>query len=140
MTLHDILYILGNLLVLPFWGMMLLLPNWRFSRRAMQSWYPVALLAGLYVAALLASFFASEPIALSFDLAGIARLLGTPQGAATGWLHFLAFDLFVGRWVYLDSRERGLNAALVSPALLFIFLAGPLGLLLYLGARGAQKS
>ena len=52
-----------------------------------------------------------------------------------GWIHFLAFDLFVGRWAYLDSRERGLSAWLVSPILVFIFMAGPLGLLMYLTAR-----
>ena len=72
---------------------------------------------------------------LNPTLAGIAGLLGTPAGAAVGWVHFLAFDLFVGRWAYLDSRERGISAWLVSPTLFFMFMAGPLGLLLYLAVR-----
>ena len=72
---------------------------------------------------------------LNPTLDGIAGLLGTPAGAAVGWVHFLAFDLFVGRWAYLDSRERGISAWLVSPTLFFVFMAGPLGLLLYLAVR-----
>ena len=50
-------------------------------------------------------------------------------------MHFLAFDLFVGRWAYLDSRQRGITAWLVSPILLLILMVGPLGLLLYLIVR-----
>jgi hypothetical protein len=65
----------------------------------------------------------------------IAALLGTPEGATIGWVHFLAFDLFVGRWAYLDSREHGFSAWWVSPVLFFVFMFGPFGLLLYLGLR-----
>lgn len=69
----------------------------------------------------------------------IAALLGTPLGATTGWAHFLAFDLFVGRWAYLESRERGFNPWLVSPTLFFVLMSGPFGLLLYLGLRWALR-
>jgi len=65
----------------------------------------------------------------------IAAALGTPAGATTAWVHFLAFDLFVGRWVYLDSRVRRITAWLVSPVLLLVFMLGPLGLLVYLIVR-----
>lgn len=66
------------------------------------------------------------------QLATIAALLGTPVGATIGWIHFLAFDLFMGRWAYLDSRERGIHPLLTSITLFFILMFGPLGLLLYL--------
>lgn len=136
MTLHEVLYTIANIIVLPFWVLIIILPQRPITLRLLRSWWPILVVAALYVISLVASFFTNEPIALAFDLLGIARLLGTPQGAATGWIHFLAFDLFVGRWAYLDSREKGLNPSLVSPSLLFILLAGPLGLLLYLGVRG----
>jgi hypothetical protein len=47
----------------------------------------------------------------------------------------LAFDLFVGRWVYLDGRRLGMSAWLVSPILFFVLMLGPLGLVLYVAAR-----
>jgi len=68
-------------------------------------------------------------------IAGLAKLLGSPAGVAVGWIHFLAFDLFVGRWVYLDSRERKISAWLASPCLFFTLMLGPLGFLLYLLLR-----
>ena len=55
--------------------------------------------------------------------------------------HFLAFDLFVGRWEYLDARERQLTHWLLAPCLFLTLMLGPLGLLAYLGARllGAKR-
>ncbi|MCB0074886.1 MAG: DUF4281 domain-containing protein, partial [Caldilineaceae bacterium] len=55
-----------------------------------------------------------------------------------GWVHFLAFDLFVGRWVYLDSRARGITAWLVSPILFVVLMLGPLGFLLYMAVRALR--
>jgi hypothetical protein len=60
-----------------------------------------------------------------------------PYFATLAWAHFLAFDLFVGRWIYLDSRERGSSAGLVAPALLLTLMLGPIGFLLYLALRAA---
>lgn len=68
-------------------------------------------------------------------LSGIQALLGSPAGATAGWVHFLAFDLFVGRWAYLDSRKIGLSAWFTSPILFFVLMFGPLGFILYLIAR-----
>ena len=69
-------------------------------------------------------------------LQSVAALLGTPESATIGWVHFLAFDLFAGRWVYLDSRERGVSPWVMAPVLFLTLMFGPLGFLLYLGVRG----
>jgi hypothetical protein len=103
----------------------------------MATLWPIVALAAIYVVLLLSQVDSAAGSLLNPTLDGIASLLGTPAGAAAGWVHFLAFDLFVGRWAYLDSRERGISAWLVSPVLFFILMAGPLGLLLYLAARWA---
>lgn len=136
----ETVFNLANLIVLPFWALMVLAPHWRGTKRVMESLWPVSALAALYAALLVWTFSQPNPALSPADLANptlavIAAGLGTPAGAAVGWVHFLAFDLFVGRWAYLDSRERNLTAWLASPALVFILMAGPLGLLLYLLVR-----
>ena len=68
-------------------------------------------------------------------LRGVAALLGSPLGATIAWAHFLAFDLFVGRWMYFDSRERRFSAWLMAPVLLLTLMLGPAGFLLYLILR-----
>jgi hypothetical protein len=67
--------------------------------------------------------------------AEIASMLGTPTGTALAWAHFVAFDLFVGRWIHIDSRNRRYSPWWVSPTLLLTLLVGPVGLLTYLLVR-----
>ena len=135
----EALFNLSNLIVLPFWLLMILLPLWRWTQRIMATLWPIIALSVIYAALLLSQIGGAAGSLLNPTLDGIAALLSTPAGAAAGWVHFLAFDLFVGRWAYLDSRERGISVWLVSPTLFFIFMAGPLGLLLYLTVRWAVQ-
>lgn len=131
----DTIFQLSNILVMPFWLLMILLPHWQWTKRIIGSLWvtvPAALLYALLVLPNMPDFLGelANP-----TLGSIAALLGTPDGATIGWIHFLAFDLFVGRWAYLDSREHGFSAWIVSPVLFFILMFGPFGLLLYLVAR-----
>lgn len=131
----DTLFQLSNLLTMPFWFLMILLPHWRWSKRIMGSLWtvvPAALLYAILVAPGLGGLLGTLA---NPSLDTIATLLGTPTGATIGWVHFLAFDLFVGRWVYLDSRSNGFSAWFISPILFFVLMFGPLGLLLYLVLR-----
>ena len=66
---------------------------------------------------------------------GVRDLLAVPVGTAAAWAHFIAFDLFVGRWMYLDSRDRGTHPLVMAPLLVLTILFGPLGLLVYLAVR-----
>jgi len=80
-------------------------------------------------------FFEIMAEVLQPTLSGMAALLGSEIGATIGWVHFLAFDLFVGRWIYLDSREKNISAWLMAPILFFTLMLGPLGFLSYLLLR-----
>ncbi len=123
---------LSVLLVAPFWLLMIFVPHWRWTRRIMTSPSVVLPAAILYAVLILPQVGNVWPELINPRLPAIAALLGTEHGATVGWVHFLAFDLFVGRWVYLDSRERRISAWWMAPILFFVFMLGPLGLLLYL--------
>jgi hypothetical protein len=98
----------------------------------------VAVPALLVYAALVVPQFATFLPAVAVpDLAGVMALLATPLGAAAGWAHFIGLDLFVGRWMYLDARERGVHPLVMAPVLVLTILLAPLGLLLHLGLRAA---
>jgi hypothetical protein len=133
----EAIFSLSGLLVMPGWALMSFLPHWRWTRRILRSplvILPPALLYGALVLPRLAEVF---PTVSNPTLAGIATLLGTPAGATIAWAHFLAFDLFVGRWIYLDGRERGISALLIAPVLFLTLMLGPFGFLLYLVLRDA---
>lgn len=142
------LFQLSNVIVMPFWLLMIFLPNWKVTRRVMQSpWVaaPPAIIYVMLIARSMAAGDTSENGGDMRDLANptpqsIARLLGTPQGAATGWAHFVAFDLLVGRWVYLDGQRRGVHPLLMAPVLFFTLMLGPVGFLIYLAIRAVHRS
>ena len=129
-------FALSSLVVMPFWGLMVLAPGWRWTRRVMDSPLVAAPAALLYAVLVLPQAGAVLPAVLNPTLPGIMALLGTEAGATIAWVHFLAFDLFVGRWVYLDSRERGISAWLMAPVLFLVLMLGPAGFLTYVGLRG----
>jgi hypothetical protein len=67
-----------------------------------------------------------------FDsIAGVRGLFANDSALTAGWLHYLAFDLFVGTWLARDSVERGLHPLLVAPCLPLTLMFGPAGLLAY---------
>jgi hypothetical protein len=134
----ETLFNLSSLAVLPFWALMIFLPRWRVTKRLMSSPLVCAAPATLYAALVIPRFAEVWRAVSRPELSGIAALLGSPIGATVGWLHFLAFDLFVGRWIYLDGRERGVPAWVMAPVLFLTLMLGPCGFLLYLIVRHAR--
>jgi ABA DEFICIENT 4-like len=134
----ETLFNISGLFVLPFWFLMILVPHWRLTLRLLKS--PLVIIAPViaYVILVLPQIGTLLPIVMAPKLPEIAALLGTPEGTTIAWMHFLAFDLFVGRWAFLDSRERGISAWLMAPILFFILMLGPLGFLVYLAVRLAK--
>ena len=71
-----------------------------------------------------------------FDsLAAVQRLLAVPALLTAGWLHYLAFDLFVGAWIAEQAGVLVLPPWLVLPVLALTFLFGPAGLLAFVLLR-----
>ncbi len=67
-----------------------------------------------------------------FDsLANVKTLFSNDHALLGGWVHFLAFDLFIGAWVCRTAREQGIRFWWVAPSLPLIFLFGPAGLLIF---------
>lgn len=73
------------------------------------------------------------------SIAEVRSLFANDAALAAGWIHYLAFDLFVGGWIVRDGIERGVPRLLLILPLPLTFLAGPAGLLLYLVIRLAVR-
>jgi hypothetical protein len=114
---------------------MILLPSWRWTTRIMRSLFVSVAPAALYATLVLPRLGEIWPAVSQPTLSGVATLLGSPMGATIAWVHFLAFDLFVGRWIYLDSQERQVNVWIMAPVLFLTLMLGPVGFLFYLVVR-----
>jgi len=92
------------------------------------------LFAAAYIGLLASSWSSGAGLG---SLAEVQALFAVPGLLVAGWLHYLAFDLFVGTWIARDGERRGLSPLALAPCFVLTFLAGPAGLLLYLALRGA---
>ncbi|MGM3308999.1 ABA4-like family protein [Anabaena sp. WFMT] len=126
MNITD-LFNVANLFVLPFWALMILLPNWNVTRKVMESYLPFVVLAAAYLYLFITSITPENAAALSNpQLADIAKFFSDETAAATGWIHFLVMDLFVGRWIYWEGQKTGIWTI---HSLALCLFAGPLGVL-----------
>jgi hypothetical protein len=123
----------------PFWALMILAPGWRWTARIAGSPLIVLPVLAVYFAAVLPILpeFAGEMV--NPDLAGVRALLDSDAGTATVWAHLIAFDLFIGRWMYLDSRERGVHPLIMAPILVLTIPLSPFGLTIYLLTRTVAR-
>ena len=73
-----------------------------------------------------------------FTLPGVLTLFrkGPEAGLLAAWIHYLAFDLFVGYYVALDAAKNNISRFLTAPFLFLTLMLGPAGLVLWSLFRG----
>ncbi|MEB3231034.1 MAG: ABA4-like family protein [Leptolyngbyaceae bacterium] len=128
MTMYfDYIFNFSNVFVLPFWGAMILLPNWGLTRKVMASYIPFVVLASLYAYCFVASL---DPDSLETfanpTLSQLATVFANEGITTTAWVHFIVMDFFVGRWIYWQGQE---SQIWTRHSLAICLFAGPLGLL-----------
>lgn len=132
----------ANLAALVGWITLALLSPLRRNLAVAVARWVCAILAGLYVALVARGLLAGSglPEGAGFTSLAAVTLLFSTQGAILGgWVHYLAFDLFVGSFLADDAPAANIPHWLLLPCLALAFLSGPAGLLLYLLLRAIRK-
>jgi hypothetical protein len=134
----DTLFAAASTTALAGWVVLALsplAPRWadRISGQAL----PLAL-SVVYTGLALAYFGTSEGGFGTLD--EVAALFTTREIVLLGWVHYLAFDLFVGAWEVRTARAERIPFLLVLPCLVLTFLLGPAGFLLFTIIRIARAS
>ncbi len=132
----ETLFLICNLVVLPGWAALLLTPRWKWTQR-LAMFYAPALLTLAYLGLFIANFEGLHANYQSFG--AVQYAFHSPGLVLAAWIHFLAFDLFVGAWMSADARRLAIPHLAVIPCLVLTFLFGPAGLLLYLILRSGLK-
>jgi hypothetical protein len=137
MTL-DLLFTLANQSALLSWAALVLLPRWRWLTEGIR-WTVLLALSALY-AVLIAVFFFRVEGGGFFSLAQVQILFTSREVALAGWVHYLAFDLFVGLWIARRADDIGLSRIVQAPILVATFMFGPLGFLLFHGVLALRAA
>jgi hypothetical protein len=94
----------------------------------------IPVLFGILYASLIVAHWGESSGSFS-TLEGVAALFQNHWLLLAGWIHYLAFDLFIGSWQVRDSVKVGISHWIVIPCLALTFMFGPIGLLLYFLVR-----
>ena len=121
-----------NLTVLPAWLMLIVLPRWKWTRIVAAYAVPAAL-AVVYLTLLVMN---KPPEGAGFgSIEQVERLFSSQWLLLAGWIHYLAFDLFIGAWEVRDAWRLNIRHWFVVPCLVLTFLIGPVGLAAYFIVR-----
>ncbi len=137
----DTVFAITNILALGGWLLLILAPRGALVFSAI-TYVGVGLLCLIYVvgfAGLLGGLVdgggPSQPLT-DYSVAGLqGAMFQNPGGTVIGWTHYLAFDLFIGLWIARDADTKGFSRWWQAPILFCTFMAGPLGLLIWLAVR-----
>lgn len=120
------------------WLLLIFAPRWG----ALIAFIRFALIGGLsltYAVLVFVYFFRVEGGGFG-SIAEVRALFMSDPVLVAGWVHYLAFDLFIGTWIAVEADKRGWNRLLQVPLLTATFMFGPVGLLLFYITRATDAS
>ena len=131
---YENIYFLANWGVIPFWVLLILLPNHGVTNFFVQSIIAPLLLASAY-GFIAYDIFLEGNILNGFELyRGLDDLYSMFSSEAfllIFWIHFLAISLFLGAWISRDSQRYAIPKFFVITSLILTYFTGPVGLLIY---------
>ena len=130
MNTTELLFTICNTSILAAWGMLLFIPNWKFTVLLSERPFIPLVLSVVYL------YFMSVNGGMgSVDFSSLDGIIAlyensTPELIAAGWLHYLAFDFWVGCWILREAKLKKINHLWLIIPLLATFMLGPVGILL----------
>ncbi len=131
---YENIYLIANWGVMPFWLLLIILPNHGVTNFFVQSIIAPLLLTGAY-GFVGYNIFLEGNILESFELYsgldGLYSMFSSEAFLLIFWLHFLAISLFLGAWISRDSKRYMVPRFFVIISLVLTYFTGPVGLLIY---------
>ena len=129
----DTLFSICSAFAMIGWLLLVVSPLHKNLTKAVQIGVVPILLAMVYLYLIVLYFGDAEGGFGSLE--EVMTLFSNKNVVLAGWVHYLAFDLWIGSWQLGDSRKRGINHFVIIPCMFLTFMFGPIGLLLYLIIR-----
>ena len=128
---YEIIFNIYNTGILIFWLFLLVFPKSKLTQKMTDfPWIPLVIAFGYIY------FLGTSDSIFSVDFSSLSALTemfqnSNPRGVAAGWLHYLAFDFWVGCWILRDSQKKGVKHAFIIFPMFFTFMLGPVGVIIY---------
>ena len=129
--IYETIFNIYNTGILIFWALLLFFPKNKLTQKiTAYPWVPLLIAFGYIY------FLSSSNDIFSVDFSSLSSLTdmfrnSNPRGVAAGWLHYLAFDFWVGCWILNDSQKKGIKHVFIIFPMLCTFMLGPIGVIIY---------
>ena len=134
LTFENI-YLWANFGVLPFWLLLIIMPNSKITQLFVNSIVLPLILSTVYVYIIYQTTLLDESMfdifKLYLSLDNLYTVFATESFLLAFWIHFLVLNLFLGSWVSRDGVKYNMSRKFVAIPLILIYLTGPFGLVLY---------
>jgi hypothetical protein len=127
MSWNDV-FRLASGLALAGWIALLLLPRRPWLNQLIRIGV-VGVLSVLYSSLIFVYFYRVQGGGFG-SIGAVRTLFSSDPLLVAGWVHYLAFDLFIGVWLAERLDGQGLSRFVQAPILMAAFMFGPVGLLL----------
>lgn len=112
------------------WVFLILWPRSALTIRYIETYAVPVVISALYTVLIITQASWSDFSKFS-TLAGVVDLFSAPGLALAGWVHYFAFDLFVGVWESQQCKLHHMPHWIRVPCLALTFFLGPMGFLLF---------
>ena len=131
----ETIYLWLNIGVLPFWFLLIFLPNTKFCKIFVTSIFPLLILSiiDLYLIFEIykSGFNLFDGFNLYLGLDELSNIFSDKNYIILFWIHFLAINLFCGSWIVSDSQKFNIPKFLTFIPLVLTYFIGPLGIFIY---------
>ena len=130
----ETIYLAANWGVIPFWLLLIFIPNHPLTNFFVQSIIAPLLLATGYIYLSYNLYLDNsifDGLELYRGLDGLYSVFANENLLLIFWLHFLSISLFAGAWIVRDSRKYFVPKIITIPSLVLTYFSGPIGLVIY---------
>jgi len=131
---YENIYLIVNYGVIPFWLLLIILPNHGLTNFLVQSIFVPLFLASAYCFVAYEIFINGnilDSFELYFGLDSLYSVFSNEAFLLVFWIHFLALSLFLGAWIVRDSSKYMVPKLITIIVLIITYFTGPIGLLIY---------
>ena len=133
----DQLFQIANAIAMIGWITLIIFPDKSWTNKLLTG-VVITLFAVVYTFIIFTSITPGDFNNFS-TLDGVMGLFTNEKGVLAGWIHYLAFDLMTGLYIVNNARKFNINRWILLPSLVFTFMLGPFGLLLYFIIRSIKN-
>ncbi|TGK03040.1 DUF4281 domain-containing protein [Leptospira langatensis] len=124
----ELIFTIASRFAIVGWILLAAIPNQKITKISVRSGAWSAALSLLYLIVLAFNFGGEGNFQ---SLQGVALLFSNPWVLLAGWVHYLAFDLFLGVWETKEAEALGISRWILVPCLFLTLMFGPVGYLLF---------